>query len=136
MSDRGQVEATLRALYEARGRGDTAAIMAHFTPDVHFSINGSPAARPIPLTVRGAAEVAEVAEQLIAAFEFRDIELLDIVVDRDRAVVHWRVNVRAPATGKEAETEIVDMFTLRDGKISSYRQFADTALASQLVGAA
>jgi ketosteroid isomerase-like protein len=47
--------------------------------------------------------------------------------------MHWRVQVRASPSGEAAETELVDLVAFRDGKILSFRQFADTALASRLL---
>ena len=43
--------------------------------------------------------------------------------------------MRATATGQEAETEFVDILRVENGKIVSFKQFVDTALASRMVAA-
>ena len=57
-----------------------------------------------------------------------------MIVEGNRAAVHSRARVRAKATGDEAVTEMVDLVELQDGKISSFQQFCDTAVANRLLG--
>jgi ketosteroid isomerase-like protein len=72
---------------------------------------------------------------LVHAFSFSDVEPVTTVIEGDRAVVHWKARVRATATGQEAETEFVDILRVENGKIVSFKQFVDTALASRMVAA-
>ncbi len=58
-----------------------------------------------------------------------------MVVDLPKVAVRWRVDVRSRATGQSARTELCDMIEMRDGKIASYTQFFDSALANRLAGA-
>jgi ketosteroid isomerase-like protein len=46
--------------------------------------------------------------------------------------VHTRVRVRAAATGEEVTTDMVDLVTFREGKIASFLEFVDTALAAKM----
>jgi ketosteroid isomerase-like protein len=108
--------------------------MAHFADHAVFSLAGSPAASPVPMSVAGAAPLREAMGQLIADFHFEHVEILAIIVEGDRAAVHLRARVRSAGTGEVAETEIVDVMQFEDGRIISHRQFADTALASRLLG--
>ncbi len=72
---------------------------------------------------------------LIGAFEFRNHEIVSLIVDGPRAAVHTRVRVRAAGTGEEVTTEMVDLITVRDGKIVSFLEFCDTAMAAKLMAA-
>jgi ketosteroid isomerase-like protein len=131
--NRTQIEEVVRSAYEARVRGDLDAVMAHFADGAQFSLTGSATASPVPLSASGGAAVREVMRRLVEGFEFRDPKILTLIVEEDRAAVHWTVRVRATATGREAQTELVDLLRFSDGKIASFQQFADTALAAQLL---
>jgi ketosteroid isomerase-like protein len=130
-----RIEQVIRAAYEARRRGDLDRVMAHFAPRAQFFLVGSPAASPVPSSALGAAAVREVLRRLMASFEFRDVELRTMLIQGSKAAVHWSARVRVPGTGKEAETELLDLLQFEGEKIVSFKQFADTALAGRLLGA-
>ena len=134
MTDRAAIENAIRAAYDARARGDLHGVMAHFADHAVFSLAGSPAASSVPMSVAGAAPLREAMSQLIASFNFEKVEILAIIVEGDRAAVHLRARIRSTGTGEVAETEIVDILQFEEGRIVSHRQFADTALASRLLG--
>jgi len=133
MADKAARETVIRDIYDARMRGDIEGILRHTADDVQFSIAGCGASSAVPCSVAGTDALRDVLGQLVTAFEFRDPRVLDLMFDDDRAMVRWRVHVRSPASGEEAETELVDLIQFRDDKVLSYRQFADTALAARLL---
>ncbi len=135
MEQRARIEAVIRAAYEARRRGDLDGVMAHFAPRAQFMLVGSPAASPVPLSAMGNAAVREVLRRLMASFEFSEVELRLLLIEGDKAAVHWSARVRVPASGQEAETELLDLISFEGDKIVLFKQFADTALAARLLGA-
>ena len=130
-----RVEAIIRGAYEARTRGDLDAVMRHFADGATFSLSGSPAASPVPTAASGRAAIREVLRRLLEGFEFSQMKPVTILVDGERAAVHWHVKVRAVSSGYEAETDILDLVRVQDGKITDFRQFADTALINRMIGA-
>ena len=46
--------------------------------------------------------------------------------------MHWRGTFRSSATGKVAETDLLDLIEVKDGRIASFDNFFDTALAAKL----
>jgi ketosteroid isomerase-like protein len=50
--------------------------------------------------------------------------------------VHWRVKVRSSVTGETADTQLIDIVEVKDGRIVSFVEFCDTALASRLMSRA
>lgn len=74
-------------------------------------------------------------KQLIDNFEFSDFEIVDSVVEGSKAAVRSMFTVRARATGHIAQTEVLDLIEVKDGKICSFLQFFDTAFANSLMGA-
>lgn len=130
---RDEVERVVRSAYAARKIGDLDAVMGHFADHAQFALAGSTAASPVPMSASGGAAIRTVMERLIASFEFHDVEMLDTIIDGDKAAVHWRVRVRATESGAEAVTEFVDILRVEGGRIVAFTQFADTALATSLL---
>ena len=133
MADKNTLETVIRDIYDARMRGDVEGIIRHTDDKVEFSIAGCAASSAVPCKVSGQQALRDVMGQLIASFEFRNGRVMDLIVDGDRAVVHWRIQVKAPASGEEAETELVDLVQFAGDKVLSFKQFADTALAGRLL---
>jgi ketosteroid isomerase-like protein len=132
--ERTQIEGLLKSVYAARVRGDAGAIAENFADDAVFRIAGSPQASPVPCETVGAETLRGHLEQLIQAFEFKDHQVLDVLVDGARVGVHSRVTVRSTASGETATTELFDLLEFKDGRIASMTQFIDTALAARLAG--
>ena len=135
MTARDDIEAILRAAYAARVEGDLDGTLRAFADGVHFSLAGSAAASPVPVGATGIAAVRELMRRLVESFRFHDARMVDLVVEGEKAAVHWHVRVSAASGGDPVETDLMDPVEFRDGKIVSLRQFADTALASRLLGA-
>lgn len=133
MSDKATLETVIREIYDARMAGDVDGIMRLMADDVQFSIAGCGASSSIPCQVEGAKAFRDVVQELIATFQFSNRRVLNQMIEGDRAVVHWRAQVKVPKSGAEAETELVDLLAFEGGKVRSFREFADTALAKRLL---
>jgi len=133
MSERDSIEQLIKTAYDARVRGDVDGVVQHFADGATFALAGCPVSSPVPMSVCGAEPLRNAMAGLVHAFSFSDVEPVTTVIEGDRAVVHWKARVRATATGQEAETEFVDILRVENGKIVSFKQFVDTALASRMV---
>ncbi|MDB5590119.1 nuclear transport factor 2 family protein [Enterovirga sp.] len=136
MQDRAAIETLIRSAYQARVTGDLDAMMGHFCDTAQFSLAGSPEASPVPTSATGSVAVREVLRRLTQNIEFLETTLLDLLIDPEtgRVAVHSRVRVRGRQSGQEAQTEVLDLVQVENGRITSFRQFADTALAARLLG--
>jgi len=67
-------------------------------------------------------------------FQLLDHSIKNIVVDGDKAAVHWHGKFRAKATNKVGETDLVDIFELKNGRIAWMKTFFDTAMTARLTG--
>jgi ketosteroid isomerase-like protein len=134
MQDRNHIERTLRKAYADRARGDLDAIAAAFADDAHFQLAGSAEASAVAGRSKGGAEFRQHLTGLISTFEMRDPTILSMVIEGPKAAVHWRAHVRSTVTGMEATTELFDLVEFKDGKISSFLEFCDTALAARMMG--
>jgi ketosteroid isomerase-like protein len=135
MNDRAAVEAMLREAYAARVRGDVEGTVRHFAEDAVFALAGAKTASPVAMRCTDCEALRGAMAGLVQAFEFRDHQIVALIVEGDKAAVHTRVRVRATASGEEVTTEMVDLVTIRDGKIASFTEFCDTALAAKMLGA-
>jgi len=132
MPDRDQILHNIDTLYDARIRGDKAAIGAHFAPGASFRFAGrADLIRPeVPV---GPGDFQAAVHDLIDLFEFHDMERLDAVVEGDMAAVHWKFTVSTPG-GEPVDSELYDLWKFdEDGKVLSLVQFADTALMGHLL---
>ena len=120
--------------YEARRRGDADGACRFFAEDAQFTLAGAPNVSPIPVQAENRDSIRQTLAALIAGFEFLEHDILSIIVEGEEAAVHSRVRLRATPSGEEAVTELADFLTFRDGKIVSFVQFCDTALAARLTG--
>jgi ketosteroid isomerase-like protein len=132
MAEKQDVDKLIRDTYAARRLGDVDGVLASFSETPMFVVAGSAEASPIACRAECSNSLRSALTQLVNAFEFVEHDIRSILVDGDKAAVHWRGRIRSTRTGEEVETEAVDLIGLRDGKITSFTQFCDTALAARL----
>jgi ketosteroid isomerase-like protein len=133
MTDRSQVETLLTNAYAARKRGDIDALCACFTEKPSFIMAGARETSPIAVQCADGTTFRTVMSGMIATFEWLDQQILAMIIDGSKVAVHWRGRIRSTLTGDEVVTELVDVITVKDGKIQSLVEFADTALAAKLM---
>lgn len=119
--------------YAARVRGDVEGVLDVFTSDAQFKLNAVPQKAPVSLRTEGTNALRQAMTQLVQTFEFQKLDIIDAVVEGSKAAIRIRIMVRSKQTGNVAETESLDLVEFRDGKIASYTQFFDTAVAEQLL---
>jgi ketosteroid isomerase-like protein len=130
---RAEIEAIIRKLYAARVAGDIPAIMPHATSDVEFVLAGDPGASPVPGRLRGADALRPQLEKLFATFKFNSYDIVTLVVEGPTAAVRAKASLTSLVTGATVDMELGDFFTFKDGRVASFVQFCDTALAGKLV---
>jgi ketosteroid isomerase-like protein len=131
--DREQMLRVIGEGYAARVRGDVEGVLRVFTSDAKFSLNAAPQKAPVSLSTEGTSSLRQAMTQLVQTFEFQKLDILDAVVEGSKAAIRIRITVRSKQTGQVAETESLDLVEFRDGKVSSYTQFFDTAIAEKLM---
>jgi ketosteroid isomerase-like protein len=119
--------------YAARGRGDLDELMAAFHPEAAFTLVGDKRTLEVTGTVQGHRSLHETFAGFIATFDFVKREILSEVVEGDRAAVHSRLVVRYNPTGATHTTDVIDLFTFRDGKIIELVEAADNALIKHML---
>jgi ketosteroid isomerase-like protein len=134
MTSRDEIERTLRTAYDARQRGDLDALAAVFAPHARFRMAGSNAS-PIATLVEGAEQYRPLFAGMIKTFEILEHKVVTLLVEGSKAAVQWRARMRSSVTGETVETDLFDLVEIENGRIVSFFEFCDTALAARLMKA-
>jgi ketosteroid isomerase-like protein len=132
MTSREDIERTLRDVYAARQRGDLDAIANIFTPHAKFHMAGSNAS-PVAVRVEGAEQYRPLLAGMMKTFEVLDHQIVSMLIDGSKAAVQWRARLRSTITGETVETDLFDLIEMEDGRIRSFFEFCDTALAARMM---
>ncbi len=120
MTAEAEMKAAIRSGYAARLAGDVPKMLSFFTEDAEFAFNveglnlsadGAP--------VRGRTALEAIFTALVEAFQLEDWKEISLIADGDRAVLHWRANVKSIKTGVSGVFDVVDLITFRDGLFAS-----------------
>jgi ketosteroid isomerase-like protein len=133
MTDRAEMEKIVRAAYAARVRGDVEEVVRCFAPDAHFELRGDPTASPVPVRTAGADQLRPRMAELTRLFTFHNHEIITLVIDGANVALRSRVALTSTLTGRTVETELADFIEVKDGRITSFVQYCDTALAAKLL---
>ena len=110
--------------------------MAFFADDVVYEFNGRGTGLPeMSAPIFGKVAYRSALKSLIETFQFDDWEEVSLIVEGDRAALHWRANVRFAPTGRTEPFDVIDLITCRDGKFVDLRQSTDTAQMKTFIAA-
>jgi ketosteroid isomerase-like protein len=132
MTSREDIERALRDVYAARQRGDLDAIGRIFAPHARFQMAGSNAS-PVAVRVEGAEQYRPLLAGMMKTFEVLDHQIMSMLIDGSKAAVQWRARLRSTITGETVETDLFDLIEMEDGRIRSFFEFCDTALAARMM---
>lgn len=117
----------LDGYYAALKVGDVAALRAVVAEDVVVTYHGRPGLLPWTGVWRGFDAYREFIGRVGAALEILEVTPATRIVDGARVIVLLDGRWRARATGREVSARVVNIFTLRDGRVAAYEVFHDTA---------
>ena len=118
----------VRDLYAAFGRGDLAAACALVAEDVVWHLPGTP---HYSGTYKGPGGVAAFFQELNTTVGIEAFEPQEFVTAANRVLVAGWSRARVKTTGRTFNNRWVMAFTVRDGKITQFEEYADTqALAA------
>ena len=119
---------TVKALYEAFGRGDVTFILDSLTDDVNWASETIATGAPWFGVHKGKNGVGEFFDALGKSVEVEDFTPLAFATTDDGDVLTVvRYAARSRETGKVAKMNIHHWWRFTDGKVSYYRGSEDTA---------
>lgn len=122
----------VESVYRSRLANDVAGCLRHFAPDAAFRIAGSPEASPIAASCNDCESLRRFFSELVATWQWRNQKIESITVQGDRAAVHYRLEALYTPSGDVVHSELLDLLTVRKGKIVSLLEFVDTAFVAGL----
>lgn len=124
--DEQQNVALIRKLYDAFGRGDIRTIVDNVTQDVEWTSEG-PSSVPWYGKKRGPQQVQEFFDALAATQDNMKLTMEDFIAQDDGVATFGRYRARVRATGRDFDTPVAHLFRIRNGKVSRFLNFGDTA---------
>ena len=114
--------------YAAFARGDIPTLLGYMTDDIHWQpVIGTAKHVPFSGERKGKASVAEFFKRVAESEDFQQFEPREFVAQGDKVVAIGHYRAVTKATGKSFESDFVMVFTLRDGKVATFREFTDSA---------
>jgi len=110
--------------------GNIAALLDSYADNIEWStppIEGA----PFSGVHNGLDEVKEFFTQLDGSEEFTHFEPTEFIAQDDRVVVLGKSAATIKATGRSFETDWIHIFTVKDGKVTNFLEFLDTAGAER-----
>ena len=120
---------TIQAVYAAFGRGDVAFIVDQLTDDIRW-VSHFDAIVPWSGDFSGKDQVPGFFDAIFQSVEVETFEPEEWITEGDAVVSLGEFGCRVVKTGKKSRTRWVFIWKFRGGKICSYEQFHDPALAA------
>jgi uncharacterized protein len=124
---------TVKDFFAAIGRGDREGLLALVAEDIEWIIPGED--WPLAGTRHGHAGLADLVKTQSETMETSLMEPREFVAQGDRVLVVGFARGKIKATNKTFEDEWLFAITVRDGRLTSIREYIDTqalARASQM----
>jgi ketosteroid isomerase-like protein len=118
-------------LVKAWNDGNLDAILALHDPECEVVF---PPDVPEPGPFHGHAELRQWAEGFLAAWEFHHAEIVEVVDAEDRVVALLHLVGRGIGSGVEMDETDAHVFTIREGRIARWQNFAERAEALKAAG--
>jgi len=128
---------TVQECYHAFQRGDIATILAALDDNVEWEgVKGTEGVAPHAGVRRGRGAVTEFFQQVGATLEFHTFEPKEFVAQGDTVVSVGSYRATVKATKKSIASDWAMIFNFRDGKITRFREFTDSAQLVRAYGVA
>ena len=114
-------KAIVAAGYDGFSRGDLEPITSSLAEDVVWT-NHATSAAPHSGQFNGPAGVQKYFESL-DAIEITKLDMHSILAEGDRVVALGDIDYKVKSTGKASSGPLVHVFTLTDGKITTFDEF-------------
>ena len=134
MTSRSHIEAAVRSLWEARLRGDLEGALKDAAENVVYGMNARGTGQESQ-RAQGKAAIRPILQQLFETWRFDDWKEISLLIDEEKALLHWTARVTFVPTGKSENFDVFDLITFQDGEIVDYHQSTDTALMMSLAAA-
>ncbi len=121
----------VQVLYPPLGRGDTAHIVAAMAPDVSWQVIGRPSDYPTLGARKGQPAVSEFFKLVAENQDATDFSPRDFHASGEMVFVQGHYAWKIRKSGKAVASDWVHIFTVKNGRVTAFREFTDTAQFAQ-----
>lgn len=121
---------TVQAAYAAFGQGDMPGLLTHVADGVEWEYYG-PDIIPWAGSFRGHDGVIKFITTLGQNTEFHEFEPHSFTAEGDKVIVLGRQRCTFKPTGRDFDVNWTHAFTLKDGKVTAFREYTDTAAVAE-----
>ena len=125
MSENKNVQ-IVQHLYAAFAKRDIQTLLAALADDVDWQLLG-PAKIPHAGPHHGRDQVRRFFATVAETLQVEQFEPRDFIAQGDNVVALGYYTGRVKSTGRQYASEWAHVFTLRNGKVTKFREYADTA---------
>jgi ketosteroid isomerase-like protein len=126
-AERDSRAAMLRRFWHERVESGSVVLPRYFTEECELHLIGDPAAVPFARSHYGIDAVRALVDQVDMEFEYLSFDIRKVLVDGDRAALHWGADVRHRGTSASGHVESFDHIVLDGERIVAITEFFDTA---------
>jgi uncharacterized protein len=126
MNEQKNVELT-QQIFKAFEEGNLQFLLSLLAEDVEWQVAGSREHTPLAGKYHGAEQVAEIFRTVSEFLELKQFQPQEFVAQGDRVVVFGHAVGYMLPTDRAVEYDWVHLYTLRDGKITKFKEYLDTA---------
>jgi ketosteroid isomerase-like protein len=117
----------VREAYAAFGRGDVQSLLASFDDNIVWKpVTGAGQQVPTAGERKGKVSVGEFFAIVAKHINFERFEPREFVAQGDKVVALGHYTGKTPI-GKRFDSDFVMVFTLRNGKVTHFQEFSDSA---------
>ena len=117
----------IRTAFERLGAQDAEGFMQLLSDDIEWATPGPPELLPFAGVHRGPQAVAAWFQKLNELEDVQRFEPTDFLAQGDKVVVLGESRVKVRATDRVLDDHWFHVYTVRDGKITRFREAYDTA---------
>ena len=118
----------IQDMYAAFGRGDTQGVLSHIDEQVVWRpVMGTASYVPTAGERRGKPAVTEFFKILGETVAFQEFQPKQFVAQGDTVVALGSYTATAKSTGRQFRSEWTMVFTLKNGKVVEFKEYADSA---------
>lgn len=128
MNEQANID-VVKQCYDAFNKGDIQRLLSCFADDVEWEM---PEVEAVPFTGkrRGRDQVAQFFEQMNQMQDSRGVQLQDCIAQGDKVVAIGHYAFTVKSTGLDYDADFAHLFTVANGKITSFKEFTDTLRAA------
>lgn len=117
----------VQSLYSAFGRGDIATIVGASAPDIAWHVHGRPTDHPCLGEFKSPQGVQKFFGLIADTQTPTDFAPREFDAAGDKVFVRGHYAWTMRKTGKSVDTDWIHIFTIKDGKVTKFDEFTDTA---------